>query len=146
MKRYSLANYILSINPNDDNIKNMFGTISLGGEGNYLDNISIGGLPNLWDTTGFATGAWVHNKNLSKVGTATVNLSQLSEQINKFIKLCNIYYSGDYDGLTLSLSDNQGNKVCTCVDCYIQKIPDQEFGATAGMQSWVFTCGQINFN
>lgn len=146
MKRYSLANYILSIDSNDSDIKSMFGAISVGGEGNYLDTITIGGLPNLWDTTGFATGAWVHNKNLSKVGTVTVNLSQLSDQVAKFKKLCNVYYSGDYDGLTLSLTDIQGNKVCTCVDCYIQKIPNQEFAATAGMQSWVFTCGQINFD
>lgn len=146
MKRYSLANYILSIDSNDSTIKNMFGTISVGGEGNYLDSISISLGNNLWDTTGFATGAWVHNKNLSRVGTASLNLSQLSDSVSKFIKLCNTYYSGDYDGLTLSVVDNQGNKICTCIDCYIQKIPDQEFGATAGMQNWVFTCGQISFN
>ncbi len=146
MNRYSLANYILSIDCNSDEIKNMFGTISIGGEGSYTDSITIGGLPNLWDTTGFSTGAWVHNKNLSKTGTATVSISQLSDKVKKFIKMCNVYYSGDYDGLTLSLSDTQGNKVCSCIDCYIQKIPDQAFGNTAANQSWIFTCGQINFN
>lgn len=146
MKRYSLANYILSIDSNDPTIKNIFGTISVGGEGNCLDSITIGDIPNQWETTGFSTGAWIHNKNLSKTGKVTLSLSQLSEQVAKFIKLCNIYYSGDYDGLTLSLTDNQGNKVCSCIDCYIQKIPDQSFTTSSGMQSWVFTCGQINFN
>lgn len=146
MKRYSLANYILSIESNDPTIKNIFGTVSVGGEGNYLESMTISQTNDLWTTSGYATGAWVHTKNLSRIGTVEVSLSQLSNQISKFIKLCNTYYTGDYDGCTLTLTDNLGNLIATCVDCYIQKIPDQGFQSAAQNQSWTFTCGQITFN
>ena len=39
--KYSLANYILSIEPNDEIIKTYFGTISIGGEGSAVGSISM---------------------------------------------------------------------------------------------------------
>lgn len=144
--KYSLANYILSIDSNDNEIKQMFGTISIGGEGSYLGSISLSIENPIWNTTGYATGAWVHNKNLDKHGTATLNLNQLSDAVSRFIQLAKLYYSGDYNGFTLSLSDIGGNRIATCVDCYIREIPDQTFESQAGNQNWVFTCGQINYN
>ena len=143
--KYSLANYILSIDSNDPTIKNMFGAISIGGEGNYLGNIVVSIVNDMWSTNGYATGAWVHNKNLDRHGTVTVQLNQLSNQVAKFIQLCKIFYSGDYEGFTLSLSDINGNKIATGIDCYIQKIADQTYDSSASNQSWVFTCGQINY-
>ena len=144
--KYSLANYILSIDSNDSEIKNIFGTISIGGEGSYLGSISLSLQNPMWETTGFATGAWVHNKSLDRHGSATLTISQLSDAVARFIQLCKLYYSGDYNGFTLSLSDIAGNRIATCVDCYIEKIADQSFEAQSGNQSWVFTCGQINYN
>ena len=146
MKRYCLADYILSIKPNDPEIDSSFGTITIGGEGSYTDSISLNPLENLYSTTGFATGAWVHDKNLSRVGTAVITLSQLSEQVKKFIMMAETFYAGDYDGFTLSVATNTGEKVATCVDCYIQKIPEQSFGKSAATQQWTFTCGKISFN
>ena len=146
MKRYSLADYILSIKPNDPTINDSFGTITIGGEGSYTDSLSLNPTENLYSTTGFSTGAWIHDKNLSRVGTATLNISQMSEQVRKFIMMAETFYAGDYDGFTLTLSTNTGDKVATCVDCYIQKIPEQSFGRTASNQSWTFTCGKISFN
>lgn len=144
--RYSLANYILSVEPQSSDIKSMFGTISLGGEGSYLGTISLSLNEDLWTTTGYATGGWVHNKSLDKHGTASVTLNQLSDPVSKFIQLCNIYYTGNYPGFTLSLSDIDGNKIATCIDCYITKIPDQVYANSASDQTWSFTCGQINYN
>ena len=144
MKKYSLANYILSIEPADASLKTMFGTISIGGEGSYLGSINVSMNSSLWSTTGYATGAWVHNKSLDKSGTCKININQLSDKVIKLIKLCNVYYSGDYNGVTITVSDNSGNKVATCVDCYIQKLADQSFSTTADSQDWTFTCGQIS--
>lgn len=146
MAKYSLANYILSIDSNDETIKTYFGTISIGGEGSYLGTVRLSLANPMFNTTGFATGAWVHNKSLDRHGTANITLNQLSDSVAKFIKLAKLYYGEDYDGFTLSLSDIDGNKIATCVDCYISKIPDQEYTDQAGNQTWIFTCGQINFN
>lgn len=146
MKRYSLANHILSIKPNDPTIEAMFGTISIGGEGSYNDSIRIRRNNNMWDTTGYATGAWVHNKNLSRTGVVEISLNQLSDQVAKFITLCDTYYTGDYEGFTISLSKIDGNKIATALDCYITKVPDQEFLDSAQSQVWSFTCGQISYN
>lgn len=144
--KYSLANYIFSIDPNDPLVKEMFGTISIGGDGSYLGNITLSLANNLIDTTGYPTGGWVHNKSLDRHGTANLQLNQLTEEVAKFIQLAKLYYSNDYEGFTISLSDINGNKIATCVDCYINKIPDQVYGESAENQTWTFNCGQINYN
>ena len=144
--KYNLANYILSIEPNDATIKNMFGVISVGGEGSAVGSITANLTNDMWSTESYNTGAWVHSKNMSRTGTVTVNISQVSKEVAKFIKMCKLFYGGDYDGFTLSVSDISGTKVCTAVDAYIQKIPNQEFGATAAQQAWTFTCGQLSFD
>ena len=102
--KYCLANYILSIQPNDSALLNMFNNVSVGGEGDALSSINISIENNLWSTTGFATGAWVHDKNLSRIGSITVSISQLSDRVAKFKQLCNVYYNNDYNGLTITLS------------------------------------------
>ena len=144
--KYSLANYILSIDSNDSEIKNIFGTITVGGEGDYLDSLTLSHESNIYSTTGYATGGWVHNKNLDRHGTATISINQLSDRVGRFIQLAKLAFSGDYAGFTLSLSDIDGNKIATCVDCYITKIPDQSFNPQAQNQIWTFTCGQINYD
>lgn len=143
--KYSLANYIVSIEPNDATIKSMFGVISIGGEGSAVGSISATLTNDMWSTESFNTGAWVHSKNMSRTGTVTINLSQVSKEVAKFIKMCKLFYAGDYDGFTISISDISGMKVCTAVDSYIQRIPAQEFGNTAANQSWSFACGQLSF-
>ena len=145
-KKYSLASHILSIKPNDPAINSNFGTISIGGEGSALDSIIIRPGNQLWSTQGYPTGGWVHSKNLAKNGTVELSLNQLSDQVVKLVRLCETYYTADYDGFTLTLSTNDGTKLCTCTDCYIQAIPAQEFGAQAANQTWTFTCGKITFN
>lgn len=146
MKRYCLANYILSIKPNDPGINSSFGTITVGGEGSYNDNITIRPEGQLFNTKGYPTGAWIHDKDLSRTGTVELSLNQLSDQVTKFIMMCETYYLSDYDGFTLTLATNEGTKVMTAIDCYIQKIPDQAFASQSSNQTWIFTCGKISFN
>ena len=144
--RYSLANYVLSIEPNDSRLKSMFGTISIGGDGSYLGSITLSRTTSLFTTQGYPTGGWVHSKNLDRTGTASLNLNQLSSIVAKLVKMLNVYYTGDYDGLTLSVSDTSGNKIASAIDCYITQIPAQVLGSSAQDQTWSFTCGQVNFN
>ena len=143
--RYSLANYILSIEPNDARIRSIFGTFSIGGEGSTVGSVSFNRSTDTFSTQGFSTGGWVHNKNLSRVGTVSLQLSQLSDAVAKFIKLADTFLGGDYEGFTLTLTSNDGVKVATAVDAYIVKVPAQEFTESASNQTWDFTAGQINF-
>lgn len=146
MARYSLAKYLLTVSiPRALADKFGAGTITVGGEGSHTSSISIAYKESLWTTEGDSTGSWVHNKNLDRTGTATVVLNQLASNVVKFKTLCNIFYdsSEDYDGLTLTLTDSEGQKIATCEDCYITTIPAQEFGNTATTQNWEFTCGRI---
>ena len=144
--KYSLSDYHMNVKTNDPALNSIFGEISIGGEGSAIDSIEVAIDGNLWDTTGFATGGYVQDKNLSRVGTATISLSQLSKYVNKFKQLCNAYYGGDYDGLTITITDADNNEVAKCEDAMIQKIPTQAFGSKAAMQTWTFTCGKITLN
>lgn len=144
--KYSLADYILSVKFDDAALNQMFGDISIGGEGDAVGSIEISRTQNMWETETFSTGAWVHNKNLSKAGTAVLNISQLSNKVERLKMMFNIYYTGDYGGCTLTLVDSYGNKVCTCTDSLIQTIPAQTFAETAGRQTWTFVVGAIDFD
>lgn len=143
--RYCLADYIMSIEPSDSRLKQMFSKVTVGGDGNALSSITLSLSDTLWSTTSFATGAWVHNKNLSKVGSAEIRISQLSSVVVKLKQMCKVYYSGNYSGFTISVTDSNGTVVATANDCYPTKIPDQSFGETASEQSWSFTCGEVDF-
>lgn len=152
MARYSLANYTLAITLPSElaTILGLTGSESLvvGGEGSYSDTFAVELDNDMFSTKGDATGSWVHDKNLSRVGKAEISLNQLSDRVAKFKKIVNIYYQSgtDYDGVNLSLVDNQGNEIANCVDCYFIKIPRQEFGQESGNQTWSLTCGQITFS
>lgn len=151
--RYSLSDYRLSITvPNS--LSGLLGLseFSIGGEGSYLDNIDTGYDNDLFTTEGDATGSWVHNKNLSKVGKVTVTINQMSEKVARFKRLCNLFYSAtsdsneEYDGLTMVLTDMKNQVIATMVDCFIVKIPNQRYGQKAETQAWVITCGKISYN
>lgn len=146
--RYSLANYILSIESDNDVIAALFNNVKIGGEGDTLSSISIQTSDPLWSTKSYATGGWVHDKNLSRVGTCDINISQLSDAVTKFKMLVAYFYSeSDTDsGLTLTLTDSNANVIATCEDCYPTQIPSQEFGASAAEQRWTFTCGRITYS
>lgn len=150
MAKYSLSKYILSIKPSTNLASAIadFGTITIGGEGSYLDTVSINPQGTMWRTTGFATGGWVHDKNLDRTGTVSITLNQMSDAIQKFIRLCETFYESDYDGFTITLTTNDVDKrvIATCIDCYIQGIPNQSFQSSAQSQTWTFTCGKITFS
>ena len=126
MKRYCLANYILTADiPEDIGFGTQ--TVSIGGEGSYMDTITISLTKELFTTEGDNTGSWVHIKNLDK----TVNIySNLNTEAA---------------GMTLTLRDTLNNTICVCEDCLLTKIPDQAFASDPATQEWTFTCGKITF-
>lgn len=145
--KYSLANRILSLEANDASLRQWFDKVTVGGNGSALDSINVEYKDEQWTTDSFATGGYVHNKNLSKVGTITIVLSQLSEKINAFKNLVNAHFTGDYQGLTLTLTDTSTEtEILVAKDCYFTKIPNQEYGRTASTDSWVLTCGEISYS
>lgn len=146
MKRYCLANYILTADiPEDIGFGSQ--SVSIGGEGSYLDTITVHLNSSLFSTQGDNTGAWVHIKNLDKTGTVTISINQMSDKIASFKALMNIYNNMDSDaaGMTLTLRDSLNNTICVCEDCVIENIPDQAFGSTPTTQTWTFLCGRIQF-
>lgn len=146
--RYSLSDYIMSITIDDSIISNQLNVreISVGGEQSYLGLIEVNVPNSIYSTEGDNTGSWVHNKTLNKTGTVSLSINQLSPQIKTFITICNIYYKhANNTGMTITIKDRGNNIITTANDCYIQGIPRQSLGATASMQSWVFTCGEIIF-
>lgn len=145
---YSLADYQLSIACNDSALSAILGNnFAIGGDGeaNALDTISVSYTNNLWDTETYATGSWVHNKNLSKAGIITINLNMLSEFTVILTRLCKQYYGRTFrKGLTLTITDRNGALVSKGTDCYPVKIPDLSLQSTAQMNEWQFTCGEID--
>lgn len=147
--RYSLANYTLSIASDNEVINNLFKEIKIGGEGDALSKISISTSDKLWSTTSFATGGWVHNQNLSRVGTCEISVSQLTASVAKFKTFVKYFYGKDkivnLNGVTLTLNDSNNDAVVICRDCYPTEIPIQDFADTASEQTWKFTCGEITY-
>ena len=148
--RYSLANYYVTIANDDARVNNIFKDVQIGGEGDAVSSISVNLATDLWSTEGYATGAWVHNKNLDRHGTVEISVSQLTDAVAKFKQFVSLFYSAsdsnDVQGSTITLNDTEGNAIAVCEDCYPTRIPNQAFGNTAGEQSWTFTCGKITIN
>lgn len=143
MPKYSLANYILSIESDNQTLRDMFGSISIGGEGSMLGSITISLANNLWTTASYPTGGWVHSKNLSRVGTIELTINMLSDSTSRFKKMVGVYYTGDYGSFTLSISDNEGNELVSAIDCLPQNYASLSLTESPQDQTWTFTCGQI---
>lgn len=145
MKRYCLVNYILTADiPADIG----FGvqSVSIGGEGSYLDSITISMNEDMFTTKGDNTGSWVHIKNLNQTGKITVTVNQVSDRIAIFKALVNAYANVDStSGMTLTLRDTLNDTIAVCEDCVITKIPDQAFSSEPATQTWTFNAGKITF-
>lgn len=162
--KYSLADYQLTIGiPQSvaqrlglrDEQGNSLTSFTIGGpgengEGSFLGQIVASRTTNLWETEGDATGSWVHNKNLSRVGTIEVQIRQIADQVIELAQLCDIYASiqENVEGLTLTVNSSASDEstpMVTGIDCYIQKHADLTLAETAGTLTWTFTCGQVQF-
>lgn len=148
--KYSLASYKVAISANDQQIRDILGeAFVIGGQGSAVGQISVELDNDMWTTEPFATGAWVHNKNLAKTGKVNIQISQLSEDEIRLRNLFNIYYTNNLsEGVTLSITNNDETnpvEVASCTDCYLTKIPATIFADAAQNDEWIFTCGEIIF-
>lgn len=141
---YSLASHILTLALPVE-LANAVGTqyISIGGEGSYLDNITVNIDNNLISIEGDYTGSWTVNKNLNAQGSFSISVNQMSPQIAVLKRICNMLRKSDYEGMTLTLTTLQGQLIATGNDCYIQKIPSTSFGTTPTTQTWTFISGKV---
>lgn len=145
MKRYSLANYIVTITV-PAALSDMFSDITIGGQGKAIGSISVNRQGAIYTVKGYATGGYVFDKNLDKTGTVNISINQMSDEIIKLIRLFNAYHTGDYDGMTISVKDNLNNKtVANCIDCMPSSIPNQSFSESSDSQEWSLGCGEINY-
>lgn len=152
---YALSDYILTITlPKVGDLEAE--TFTVGGpgdngEGSCVGTIVVSRNQNLFETEGDPTGSWVHNKNLNKTGTISIDIRQVSNYIIHFIQICNAYETvqtntpGMSVTLTPAFNNDSNTPLLTAISCFFQKVPDQAFAATAGNQSWVITCGKISF-
>lgn len=142
--KYSLAKYILTIKVPASLVSMLGQSISIGGEGSYLDYISVHYNSDQWTTEGDATGGYTHNLSLNRTGTIEWSLTQVSEKIKHFIRLLNVIYTaaGLDDTIDITISQ-ESNTIVSASDCVPTRIPDQRFAATAEKQTWSFNCGKI---
>lgn len=159
---YSLADYQLTIGLGDsiasllglrDSYGNLLTNFSIGGpgengEGSFVGQITVNRAQDLFTTTGDATGSWVHDKNLNRTGTITIDITQISDDIITLVQLCQIFESvqSNMPGLELtinSVASSAGTTMVTGRDCYISKLPELTLADSAGKLTWSFTCGQI---
>lgn len=113
--------------------------------GGYIGNITVNRTESLWSTSGDYTGGYVHNKNLNKTGTVSVQINQLSDAVIKLIKIFELYYDDDAT-INLTITNIATNTtIALCTDCKISTIPQLSFGNSATTQPWTFTCGVIDF-
>ena len=148
--RYALSDYIMTITipRNIRDAASLAPTLSIGGEGSFVGSISVSQTTLTWQTTGDATGSWVHRKHLSRVGTASLSLNMVSSSIVKLTKVFNLYFDTNIadEGIDIVVSSADSKIVATCTDCYIQKVPDISFTEEPGTREWQFTCGIVNIS
>lgn len=155
MKRYSLSDYIVTINIKDidSNLSQLVGeTISIGGEGSYVGSISLKYLNNngMYNIDADDTGSYVYNRSLNLSGQIDISLNQISPAATKLRTIFNYYLSQDLLNpftITLSQSNADGTqtKISNMIDCMITSLPEQKYESSAGMQTWSIQCGKLIF-
>lgn len=158
-RRYALTDYLVSFtypsslrtllngSATNTDTNNADDGITIGGQDSYLDSIEVSYENETFTTEADSTGSWVHTKNNAKNGTVSISINQVSDKVIELIRLFNIYRSNDdvLEGMTITVQNQRGTIVCTCVDCYIKKIPNQQMQSTPQLQTWELTCGKIDF-
>lgn len=149
---YSLADYILTIKCNGD-LQSQLGWLtdsySIGGQGQFLGDLSVELSTAQWSTEADATGAWVHSKTFDQHGTISLRLNQMAEATYKLINALMAYYSSTEikDGFTITLTKTgDADFAVEAEDCRITQLPAQDFQDAAQEQAWSFTCGRITVN
>jgi len=149
--KYCLADYLLAIKLPEE-FATLVGlgnnqNLVIGGEGSYLDSITLEYNQDMVSTRGDYTGSWVHEINLNRTGKASITIHQMSDKVAKFKTIVNLFYSHDFtEGCQLSLQDSLGNEIASGQDALFIKIPNQEIKTESDYQTWELTIGKLTFN
>ena len=144
--KYSLAKYSFTISSNDEAIKRIFGeSLTIGGQGSTTDDITVSQANAPMAIKSYATGGYVFEQTFDRHGTASISISQVSDAVNKLKQLLNLYYTKDFEPLTIVVTDNEGNQVASCKDCHLNSVPNQKFAENVGQQDWSFDVGVVTF-
>ena len=146
MSRYCLSDYTVTFGFSNSVLTSTFGDLKIGGQGSTTDSITVTKEQNLYSVNGYATGGYVHNKNLSKVGTVSLSINQLSNDTAKLSNLYKFYEQNDYAGFTITVKDKGLRTVAKCSDCYPSNQPERSMQSEAQNMTWEFTCGVIDFD
>ena len=151
--RYSLADYKLSVSIPQSlrtGANSMFSesTIVIGGQGTSVGSIDVETDNPVWTKSSDASGAVVFEKSYDRSGTVSVSLRQTSDKVLILKKLFSAMYKAEtnVEGLTMTLTDDKNDEVCTCTDCVIPDIPAQSFGEKSASQTWKFLVSNIDYN
>ena len=144
INRYSLADHLVKVTLPANvivggvNIGGM--VLEFGGPGNnkqtgsFAGEISVERSSDTWTTEGDPTGSWVHNKNLNKTGTVSLQLRQVADDVIRLQMLAQVFENNDFPGCNIEVF-NGSDTVARAEDCYISRVPSQVFGDTAAMQT-----------
>lgn len=155
VNRYSLADYKVSISfPAGLKAGLSTDPLEIGGPGNngedgsFVGTIKLARATNTWETEADPTGSWVHNKNLDRHGTVTLSIRQISDDIIRLIMIARAIENDQTlkKGCKIDVYGADTQLVATAEDCYIVKIPEQNYGEKAQTQEWEWTSGRIKFN
>lgn len=142
--RYSLAEYKLTLTSSNKLTNLLSSPITIGGNGSYLESFSFNYENDIWNTVSDATGSYIHQKNLSKNGIASITTNMLSENAKRFTTIANRYLIDSNDELQLVLTSNDSTTpIVECKSCYIKRIPQKTFSKETSNETWEFTCGEI---
>ena len=118
-----------------------------GQHGSFVGSIAVSRAANMWSTTGDPTGSWVHNKNLDLTGAVTLSIRQVSDDVIRLMMISNIFAAdNDRNGKGCKIEVFSGDDIVSrAEDCYIVKVPNQNFGESAENQEWEWTAGYVTF-
>lgn len=145
---YSLNKYKVIIDI-PQKLQSLFGknSLSIGGNGSYLESIEVRTNNDLWTVKGDYVGSYVHTMNRDKTGEITITLSQLSDYAILFHRLIESYYNTTSYDYIKTITVMEGDKiVATITDSMLKKVVDKRFGTEAQTESWTFVSGEITFN
>lgn len=147
-KRYALADYQVTIDvPSELGFTSS--SLVIGGEGSYLDSITLTSNAEVYGIVTDASGNWLYNKNYATNGAVTLSLQQVSDVVVQLKTLFNLLYKSTNinEGLTITIIDTSDNSiVAVCEDCVISKIPDQKWDKESSTQDWELLVGKITIN
>lgn len=94
-----------------------------------------------------ADGSVMHSLKANKSGTVTVRLIRTSDQNSQLQLMANAQYlsSSLHGNNVITIRDKGNSEVCVCRSCAFRNPASRNYAEEAGIQEWVFDCGEIDF-